>query len=244
MTGMLASVRNVREAECALQAGVDLLDLKEPDAGALGALDPGTAARIVQFINARTSVSATIGDLPFQAPALCPTIERMAATGADLIKVGVFGDVKDRASLEVLRDFCCRGLRIVLVLFAETYCDGVDFAGLSGAGITGIMLDTSDKAGGALTRKLPLGILDRFVNDARSAGLLTGLAGSLRETDIAPLLRFGPDYLGFRGALCRNGRRGAELDAGAIRRIRSLIKADAGPSAGRRKVGAREISYT
>lgn len=250
MTGMLASVRNLREAECALKSGVDLIDLKEPGAGALGALASGTAARIVEFINGRIPVSATIGDLPFESHALRPAIDRMSATGADIIKVGMFGDVTDQAALGVLHEFANQGLRIVLVLFAEEYAaksiqrrafspsplggegrgeGSIEFQPLSDVGIFGIMLDTSDKTTGSLTQKLPAPVLERFVHGARSAGLLTGLAGSLRQVDITPLLEIGPDYLGFRGALCRNGARGAELEPEAILRIRTLIKAGGGP---------------
>ena len=36
MTGMLASVSNLQEAQIALQENVDILDLKDPAYGALG----------------------------------------------------------------------------------------------------------------------------------------------------------------------------------------------------------------
>ncbi|MEJ2115924.1 MAG: (5-formylfuran-3-yl)methyl phosphate synthase, partial [Gammaproteobacteria bacterium] len=37
MTGMLASVRNLEEAMMVYQGGADIIDLKEPNEGALGA---------------------------------------------------------------------------------------------------------------------------------------------------------------------------------------------------------------
>ena len=42
MTLFLASVRDVAEAETALLAGADIIDLKDPAQGALGAVDPAT----------------------------------------------------------------------------------------------------------------------------------------------------------------------------------------------------------
>jgi dihydroneopterin aldolase len=61
------------------------------------------------------------------------------------------------------------------------------------------------------------------VDRCRGAGLLVGLAGSLAREDIPPLLQIDPDYLGFRGALCRNGERRQQLDASAFMLIREAI---------------------
>ena len=44
MTQLLISVKNVKETLIALDAGVDIIDLKDPDNGALGALDVDTSA--------------------------------------------------------------------------------------------------------------------------------------------------------------------------------------------------------
>ena len=54
-------------------------------------------------------------------------------------------------------------------------------------------------------------------------GLLAGLAGSLKASDIAPLLELEPDYLGFRGALCQDHSRIQSLNSSSVRNIRSLI---------------------
>lgn len=48
MTGMLASIKNLREAEFVLNANVDIIDLKQPEFGALGALPVELVAEIVQ----------------------------------------------------------------------------------------------------------------------------------------------------------------------------------------------------
>ena len=45
---MLASVTSVDEALIALDAGVDMIDLKNPSTGALGALDPALVKDIVE----------------------------------------------------------------------------------------------------------------------------------------------------------------------------------------------------
>ncbi len=53
--------------------------------------------------------------------------------------------------------------------------------------------------------------------------MTAGLAGSLEEPDIPRLLVLAPDLLGFRGALCGPGGRGAALDLGRVRAVRALI---------------------
>jgi dihydroneopterin aldolase len=53
--------------------------------------------------------------------------------------------------------------------------------------------------------------------------LLCGLAGSLRLEDIPLLLRYRPDYLGFRGALCVQRQRTAALDDKAVARIKKAL---------------------
>jgi uncharacterized protein (UPF0264 family) len=84
------------------------------------------------------------------------------------------------------------------------------------------MLDTAGKSTGGLRRHLDPVRLAAFVASARAHGLVSGLAGSLRVADIAPLGRLRPDYLGFRGALC-GGDRTAGLDPGAMAAVRRAV---------------------
>jgi uncharacterized protein (UPF0264 family) len=46
----------------------------------------------------------------------------------------------------------------------------------------------------------------------------------LRESDVTVLSPLNPDYLGFRGALCQQQSRTAQLDRQQIARIRYLVK--------------------
>ena len=66
MTQMLASVVNLEEALIALEAGTDIIDLKNPAQGALGALLLTVIRDIVMALAGAVPVSATIGDLPMQ----------------------------------------------------------------------------------------------------------------------------------------------------------------------------------
>jgi uncharacterized protein (UPF0264 family) len=227
MTRMLASVRDVAEARIVLAAGVDLIDLKNPSTGALGALDEDTLRDIVRFVDGRRPVSATIGDLSCETGILDQAIRRTAACGVDLIKVGVFASRIGGGVRGLLERRCAAGDRIILVFFAEYWRDGAELQQLAEAGIEGVMLDTADKNAGSLTRQMDAPAIRSFVADARGAGLLAGLAGSLSAADARRLLPLRPDYLGFRGALCTAGRRGGDIDARAVWAIRELLAGDA-----------------
>ena len=88
------------------------------------------------------------------------------------------------------------------------------------------MLDTADKTAGGLRRHLDDRALAGFLSAARAHGLMSGLAGALTLGDAAPLAALGPDYLGFRGALCARGRTGA-LDPARLAGVRAALRSAA-----------------
>ena len=90
-------------------------------------------------------------------------------------------------------------------------------------GFTGAMIDTANKAGGDLPQLMAENAIARFTEEARSHGLLVGLAGSLKLDDIPALLPHETDYLGFRGALCDGHQRGSRLSPAAISTVRAEI---------------------
>lgn len=222
MTGMLASVTSVEEALLALQAQVDIIDLKQPAQGALGALDNATVRRIVQTIAGHCPVSATIGDLPMQPELVFNAVSTMAATGVDYIKIGIFPEGDSLATIAKLTALTGRNA-LIAVLFADCQPDMGLISVLKQAGFKGVMLDTLDKKRGSLLQVMAKTTIEAFVTQAKVEQLLCGLAGSLRSTDITGLLPFHPDYLGFRGALCAHHNRTGQLSEAAIKQIKQAI---------------------
>ena len=100
-------------------------------------------------------------------------------------------------------------------------------ATLARARFAGVMLDTANKSDGCLLDAMPAHRIAEFVQLARDHHMVAGLAGSLRAAHIAPLMKYSPDVLGFRGALCASGRE-STLDAGRVKSIATEIKV-AGP---------------
>lgn len=222
MTLLLASVRDANEAETALQGGADIIDLKEPAAGALGAVPPGVAREVVRLMGRRAAVSATIGDLPMEPRVVRDAVAAMLQTGVTFVKVGIFDRIAAQACLRALAPLADNGAGLVAVMFADRDPDPRCLESAAAAGFHGAMLDTSDKHRGGLRTHLPDRAIERFLGSSRALGLVAGLAGSLGLADIEPLLQLHPDYLGFRGALC-GGDRAGTLDAGALAAVRRRI---------------------
>jgi (5-formylfuran-3-yl)methyl phosphate synthase len=221
MTKLLASVRTPAEAVAAIAGGADIIDLKEPGAGALGRLPDAVLRATLAAVAGRRPTSATIGDLPLAPAPILAAVRAMAATGVDIVKLGIFaGDAT--ATLAALAAAARDGIRLVAVCFADRQPDPDIVGRAADAGFYGVMLDTADKRAGSLTRHLPPASLARFLDRARERRLLAGLAGSLAAADVPLLLPLAPDFLGFRSALTSGGR-DAPLDAAAVARLRQAL---------------------
>lgn len=222
-TRFLASVTNLYEASALLAAGVDIIDIKDPHKGALGAVEAGTICDIVQNVAGQVTTSATIGDLPLDPDHISCAVDNMQNTGVDIIKIGIFSDLVPANILQIIKKHTNDGCRIVLVYFADLKPRLDDFSILKDAGVYGVMLDTADKTKGSLRTFINDDILKNFIIQAKSSGLLTGLAGSLKLADIQPLLKLNPDYLGFRGALCNKHQRINTIDMQSVYNVRAMI---------------------
>ncbi len=223
MTGMLASVTSIKEAQLVLNDGVDIIDLKNPELGALGALDTNVVSDIVESISGARLTSATIGDIEPNSPSLYELVVSMASTGVDYVKVGLFDDIASELFVEVLNKASQQNINVIVVLFAENFSSLASLDNLMRSGISGVMLDTKNKSDNNLLSLLSRQELGEFVRLAKSYGLVTGLAGSLRYEDINALLGIEADYLGFRGALCSENDRVKSIETKNISRIRKAI---------------------
>jgi len=223
VTRMLASVVDIQEAETAIHAGADIIDLKNPLAGALGALPIEQVRSIVDRIAQRRPVSATIGDLPADPATLTEAIHNTAATHVDYVKVGFFSNENLDECLRSIADITA-GRAIIAVLFADRNPPLDRLAEFAEAGFRGVMLDTADKQKGHLLEHIEVNRLSRFIAKAGDLELLSGLAGSLRLQDIPRLLPLNPDYLGFRGALCEHSSRVGRIESARLTSIRTAVQ--------------------
>ncbi|WP_246753023.1 (5-formylfuran-3-yl)methyl phosphate synthase [Sinorhizobium sp. BG8] len=185
---------------------------------------------MVKFVSGRRSVSAACGDFPMEKRAVAEKVLEIAATGVDFIKIGFFPSEQAIACADALSDIA-RSKKLIAVLFADHRYEGGMLAALGEIGFHGVMVDTDDKAKGRLLHHLPPDRIAAFVEDAHRHGMMVGLAGSLEAPDIPRLLPYGPDFIGFRGALCGGQSRSSEIDAESVAKIRALIPQEQPPEA-------------
>jgi uncharacterized protein (UPF0264 family) len=222
MTLLLASVRTPQEALAAAAAGADIVDLKEPRAGALGALPLAQIGAIVQALRARFAlpISATIGDWPAGAVAtIVAQAGAVAATGVDYVKVGIERGPHARATLARL---AALPARVVPLFVADR---GLDLALIDAAcelGFAIVMVDTADKRAGSLFDCVAFETLRALRQRVHAAGARVGLAGALRFEHVARLRELDPDIAGFRGALCDGDRTGT-LDPAKVGALRAAL---------------------
>lgn len=223
---LLISVRDAAEARDALAGGADIVDAKEPLAGALGAVPLPVLHAVVDAVRGASPavpVSATIGDLgDASIEAVLTRVHTTAACGVDIVKVGLAPGACAPGLVEALG--ALRGLRVVPVLIAD---DGLDEALLSRVLLQpfpAVILDTDDKARGSLLDVLDLASLDRFVRRVQEAGRHAGLAGALRAHHVPRLQALEADIVGFRGAAC-DGERAGPLNVAKVRALATALQA-------------------
>jgi len=223
VTKLLISVTNVQEALWALASGVDIIDLKNPSQGALGALPLETVREIVQAINGKSTISATIGDLAMQPALLVERVKMMAATGVGIVKVGFFPSSANIQCIEALEPLILQGMRIVAVLPADLELDLGLLPNFQRVGFFGVMLDTFYKVGKCLLDSQSIQQLEQFVAEINHMGMQSGLAGSLKLQHINILKNLNPGYMGFRGAACDQSNRQAAIDPAKITELKLML---------------------
>lgn len=225
MSKWLASVQSLEEAQTLLPALPDILDMKDPSKGALGALSIEVVSKIVSLINKRCLTSATVGDLPMDADVLGDAMIAMATTGVDYVKIGLFPDDNVIDCIEKLKAVV-KNLEkpVIAVLFADKNPDLELVSSLKDSGFRGVMIDTAIKNGKGLRDHWELTQITAFVEQVEQKGMICGLAGALKIEDIAELKPLKADYLGFRSALCGQQQRTSTLQLSLAKQVEGLIK--------------------
>ncbi len=225
MSKWLASVQSLEEAQQLLPVLPDILDMKDPSKGALGALDVETVGQIVDLIAGRCQTSATIGDLPMNAELISQAMIDMATSGVDYVKIGLFSATHLEQCIAKLEpSIKALSTPVIAVLFVDKEADIALLPLLKASGFHGVMIDTAIKKGQHLRAHWSALKLNRFVQQAQQQDLLCGLAGALRCKDIPSLSQHGADYLGFRSALCQQQNRTSEIDLKLVKEVQRAIK--------------------
>lgn len=223
-TGLLVSVRDLAEAQACLACGVDILDLKEPDNGALGPVDVQTMAAVSSFATKLPAVEQTM--LSFAAGEIVDwdrgratrlidrygleLVERFQFVKVGLAQASTLDDW--RASLNLIFDGLPKSTQPVAVgYFDHAQCQGpsiddiVDFASDT-AKVRTVLLDTFCKEHD-LFKWIDEKQLKSVIEACHRRGLAVVVAGSLTKDNLPRVKSLVPNFVGVRGAICRGDRR-------------------------------------
>ena len=223
---LLISVRSVEEALLAARNGADLIDLKEPGAGALGALPLPTIREIVTVLRGQgiaLPISATVGDwLMTQRTAILERVGAVAACGVDMVKVGIEAQPSLHDARALLTALAACGQTVAPVFIADRGIDLDLVEHADARGFAAAMVDTADKHTGSLFETVTLDTLASIVRRLRERGVEVGLAGALRPSHAALLAMLAPDFAGFRTAVCARDRT-STLDTQRLRALSAAL---------------------
>ena len=226
---LLVSPQDIPEARRSLAA--DIIDVKKPSEGSLGANFPW----VIREIKALSTkpVSAAIGDFDYKPGGASLAAYGAACSGADYIKVGLMFDGIDKASdliesvVKAVKDEFPEK-RVVISAYSDYVRLGsispFDMAPLvAKAGADLAMIDTGIKDGKSTFDFMDEASLTRFTWKNHDLGIGTAIAGALKMEDIPVLKRINPDIIGVRGMVC-GGDRNASIREELVQKLMMMVK--------------------
>ena len=207
-----------KEASAAIAGGADIIDVKNPQEGPLGANFPWVIKRIREITPKNIQVSCTLGEVPNLPGSISLAALGAASLGVDYIKVGLYGLKTAQEAVCLLQNVnraakeCNPNIKLVAAGYADAQRAGTLDPMLipeiaSKAGVEVAMLDTAIKDDKNLFNFLTPQQLAKFVNYSHKLRLEAALAGSLRKQDLPLVYSLGADIAGARGAACTNNDR-------------------------------------
>lgn len=225
---VLISVISVEEAKVALKTKPEIIDIKNPDEGSLGAQFPWIIKDIAEELKgSAVSCSATLGDLDYKPGTAALAAFGAASCGVNYIKAGLFGTKNYNEALHLMTGIVTsvKMVNTDTLVVAAGYADYERFGGISpeiltkaakNSGADVVMIDTAIKDGKNLFDSMNSDELKYFINLAHDSGLQVALAGSIRTTHLELLSKLNPDIIGVRGAICENEDRTTKLSENKI----------------------------
>lgn len=233
---LLISPKNETEAIEAIAGGADIIDVKNPKEGPLGANFPWIIRHIRQVTPANIEVSCTLGEAPNRPGSMALASLGAATTGVNYIKAGLYGLKTLEDAVYLMRSVtkAAKEYNSSIKVVASGYADAnristvdplliPEIARESQADIA--MLDTAIKDGKTLFTFLTKPQLQCFIDAAHSYGLKAALAGSLQKEDLPAVYALGADVVGLRGAACTLGDRvNGEITREKVQELVEIVK--------------------
>ncbi len=228
MTGLLVSVRSADEARAALLGGADIVDVKEPRYGSLGAASAEVWREVATVLADQALLSVALGELsdfdPLQAAQL-PANTHYAKIGlAGCAELPDWPERWQQAWASLPTDVG----RVAVCYVDQQQAAAPDWRQILQEGVRAgckcLLLDTFDKRAGNLFDHWSHRQLADVVAQAASDGLFVVAAGSIQAQHQPLLVATGVRFMAVRGAVCRGARTGP-LEADLVKQLRAVCDA-------------------
>lgn len=219
---LLVSVRSVEEALAALEGGGDLIDIKEPERGALGKADDAVIAAIVDAVAGRRPVSAAMGELRdaenWQAPAV----------KLDYVKFGLAGCQEYPWRKRLLELRASTDGVVVPTAYADWERAVAPPVGNVAEFVLEnqfpvLLIDTCEKDGRNLFSWLSRDGIRQSIGLLRDKKIQVALAGSITERDFEAISDARPAWVAVRGAVCDGENRQSKVSLERVRNLKALL---------------------
>jgi len=225
---LLVSVRDAEEAGLALEAGADLIDVKDPSRGSLGMAHHETVAAVLDVVQEKVPVSAALGEW---SPQLLTDAGWHLELPVQYLKWGLAGYKHTPGwgedLLETKRQIPT-GPEVVMCAYADWEkaqslppLEVARFAKRFRYKVA--LLDTFRKDLGTLFDHLSLAEITQWIETLRAGGVQVALGGSVVPEMVHRLGACQPDWYAVRGSVCVAGRRDGSLDPLRIRHWKDTL---------------------
>jgi uncharacterized protein (UPF0264 family) len=230
---LLVSPMNLEEAKAAMAGGADILDVKNPKEGSLGANFPWAIRAVKDMASGKVPVSATIGDLEYKPGTASLAALGAAVSGADFIKAGLLGTKTSEQAKEMLVGIvrAVKEFDAGKMVVASGYSDYGRVGSISpmllpeAAAETDadiVMVDTAIKDGRSTFEFMSEKELRDFIDLGHASGLKVAIAGTIGFEHLDLLKKINPDIIGVRGIVC-GGDRNSSIRADLVEKLKITI---------------------
>ena len=220
---ILISFRSIDEVSEECLKYVDILDLKDPDKGAIGSWEIKNLKKIVHKFGNKIKISATLGDED-KVYKILNKLNLFDSLKLDYIKFGIFTNEIEQLTF-LLNSIKKRKFKteLVPVIFVENKFlrnfVAENIKEFKKFGYNFLLLDTYSKKIGNIFEICSKDYLKTLLNQSLLNNLSIGLAGKLNLSNISQLVELQPKIVGFRSAVCVEENRKKKLSVSKLKKL-------------------------
>jgi len=236
---LLISVANLEEASIVLENGCDIIDIKNPKEGSLGANHPKVIKEIIKYVDGRIETSATIGDLPYLPGTSSLAGLGAAMLGVDYVKAGLYG-VINYEDAYTLAKWIVSAVKEYYPKTKVIICGYGDYLSIKSVNLLflpkiaykveadGVLIDLKTKSKNTnIFRYLDPSTIRKIVKEVHEYNMIFALAGGLNITHVNLLKNLNVDVMGVRrGVLHLNNWLYGSISGKKVRELYEKVHAD------------------